>query len=128
MLQIQFQQLLRRLSPPSLASTTRRCSSRGASWRCSLITVSHSSSPRRLRSLCARFISSSKMASEHYTFGPYKIDQKEVFYSTDLSYAMVNLRPLLPGLLIQSHAHNNRKKSTTCGFGLNRGKKGIHKQ
>jgi bis(5'-adenosyl)-triphosphatase len=37
------------------------------------------------------------MESEHYTFGPYKIHQKEVFYSTDLSYAMVNLRPLLPG-------------------------------
>lgn len=30
-------------------------------------------------------------------FGPYKIDKKEVFYSTDLSYALVNLRPLLPG-------------------------------
>ncbi|XP_052200325.1 bifunctional bis(5'-adenosyl)-triphosphatase/adenylylsulfatase FHIT [Diospyros lotus] len=39
----------------------------------------------------------SKMDSENYTFGPYKIDHKEVFYSTDLSYAMVNLRPLLPG-------------------------------
>lgn len=34
-----------------------------------------------------------------YTFGPYKIDAKEVFYSTPLSYAMVNLRPLLPGKL-----------------------------
>lgn len=32
-----------------------------------------------------------------YKFGPYKIDAKEVFYSTQLSYAMVNLRPLLPG-------------------------------
>nr|AFK33921.1 unknown [Lotus japonicus] len=37
------------------------------------------------------------MAAEHYTFGPYKIHQSEVFYSTPLSYAMVNLRPLLPG-------------------------------
>ncbi|KAM7527545.1 hypothetical protein LguiB_030955 [Lonicera macranthoides] len=36
------------------------------------------------------------MNSEKYTFGPYKIDSKEVFYSTDFSYAMVNLRPLLP--------------------------------
>ncbi|KAK3217867.1 hypothetical protein Dsin_011837 [Dipteronia sinensis] len=35
--------------------------------------------------------------NNHYTFGPYKIDSKEVFYSTPLSYAMVNLRPLLPG-------------------------------
>ncbi|KAK4782062.1 hypothetical protein SAY86_016164 [Trapa natans] len=38
------------------------------------------------------------MASDHYTFGPYKINPKEVFYSTQLSYAMVNLRPLLPGI------------------------------
>ncbi|PKA51830.1 bis(5'-adenosyl)-triphosphatase [Apostasia shenzhenica] len=37
------------------------------------------------------------MAAEHYTFGPYKIHPSEVFYATDLSYAMVNLRPLLPG-------------------------------
>ncbi|KAH7863160.1 hypothetical protein Vadar_014088 [Vaccinium darrowii] len=42
----------------------------------------------------------SKMESEHYMFGPYKIHQKEVFYSTDLSYAMVNLRPLLPGHIL----------------------------
>ncbi|XP_022145427.1 bifunctional bis(5'-adenosyl)-triphosphatase/adenylylsulfatase FHIT [Momordica charantia] len=38
-----------------------------------------------------------KMASDHYTFGRYKIHPKEVFFSTTLSYAMVNLRPLLPG-------------------------------
>ncbi|XP_024020416.1 bifunctional bis(5'-adenosyl)-triphosphatase/adenylylsulfatase FHIT isoform X3 [Morus notabilis] len=38
-----------------------------------------------------------QMAVENYTFGPYKIDSKEVFYSTQLSYAAVNLRPLLPG-------------------------------
>ncbi|KAF7153752.1 hypothetical protein RHSIM_Rhsim01G0245500 [Rhododendron simsii] len=37
-----------------------------------------------------------QMESEHYTFGPYKISFKEVFYSTDLSFAMVNLRPVLP--------------------------------
>ncbi|XP_042030566.1 bifunctional bis(5'-adenosyl)-triphosphatase/adenylylsulfatase FHIT-like [Salvia splendens] len=37
------------------------------------------------------------MESESFTFGPYKIDPKEVFYSTQLSYAMVNSRPLLPG-------------------------------
>ncbi|KAJ4771985.1 Bis(5'-adenosyl)-triphosphatase [Rhynchospora pubera] len=36
---------------------------------------------------------------ERYQFGPYKIDPREVFYSTSLSYAMVNLRPLLPGTL-----------------------------
>ncbi|KAF9592630.1 hypothetical protein IFM89_016278 [Coptis chinensis] len=33
---------------------------------------------------------------EGYKFGPYKIDEKEVFYSTGLSYALVNLKPLLP--------------------------------
>ncbi|XP_057772697.1 bifunctional bis(5'-adenosyl)-triphosphatase/adenylylsulfatase FHIT isoform X2 [Salvia miltiorrhiza] len=37
------------------------------------------------------------MESESFAFGPYKIDPKEVFYSTQSSYAMVNLRPLLPG-------------------------------
>ncbi|XP_031739051.1 bifunctional bis(5'-adenosyl)-triphosphatase/adenylylsulfatase FHIT isoform X2 [Cucumis sativus] len=41
-------------------------------------------------------------ASDHYTFGRYKIDPKEVFYSTTLSYAMVNLRPLLPGHVLVS--------------------------
>lgn len=37
------------------------------------------------------------MALDHYTFGPHKIRSKEVFYSTHLSFAMVNLRPVLPG-------------------------------
>jgi hypothetical protein len=32
-----------------------------------------------------------------YNFGPYKIDAREVFHATPLSYAMVNLGPLLPG-------------------------------
>ncbi|KAL2488426.1 FRAGILE HISTIDINE TRIAD [Forsythia ovata] len=36
------------------------------------------------------------MDSESYMFGPYKIDSKEVFYSTRLSYATVNLRPVVP--------------------------------
>ncbi|CAA7032351.1 unnamed protein product [Microthlaspi erraticum] len=34
--------------------------------------------------------------SSSYVFGPYKIDPREVFYATPFSYAMVNLRPLLP--------------------------------
>ncbi|KAG9143543.1 hypothetical protein Leryth_015967 [Lithospermum erythrorhizon] len=34
---------------------------------------------------------------QNYKFGPYKIDPKEVFYSSELSYAMVNLRPVVPG-------------------------------
>nr|XP_028955371.1 bifunctional bis(5'-adenosyl)-triphosphatase/adenylylsulfatase FHIT [Malus domestica] len=37
------------------------------------------------------------MASESFKFGPYNIDSREVFYSTKLSYALVNLRPLVPG-------------------------------
>ncbi|GAV80935.1 HIT domain-containing protein [Cephalotus follicularis] len=41
-------------------------------------------------------IKMSMSRQQHYVFGPYKIDPKEVFYSTNLSYAMVNLRPLLP--------------------------------
>ncbi|KAK3025834.1 hypothetical protein RJ639_041282 [Escallonia herrerae] len=42
------------------------------------------------------------MDLEKFKFGPYKIDPKEVFYHTDLSYAMVNLRPLLPGHILLS--------------------------
>nr|AAS21001.1 diadenosine tetraphosphate hydrolase [Hyacinthus orientalis] len=41
--------------------------------------------------------SKASMAADACTFGPYKIDKSEVFHSTSLSYAMVNLRPLLPG-------------------------------
>ncbi|KAM6597643.1 hypothetical protein CsatA_008167 [Cannabis sativa] len=36
------------------------------------------------------------MAMDSYKFGPYKIDDKEVFFKSHLSYAMVNLRPVLP--------------------------------
>ncbi|XP_068495435.1 bifunctional bis(5'-adenosyl)-triphosphatase/adenylylsulfatase FHIT [Phaseolus vulgaris] len=54
----------------------------------------HSSTSLRVRPIWS---SSIKMAAEDYTFGPYKIHHTEVFYSTHLSYAMVNLRPLLPG-------------------------------
>ncbi|KDP45662.1 hypothetical protein JCGZ_17269 [Jatropha curcas] len=37
-----------------------------------------------------------QMSTDYYKFGPYKIDPKEVFYSTSLSYALVNLRPVVP--------------------------------
>ncbi|KAL7124638.1 hypothetical protein ABFS83_14G062100 [Erythranthe nasuta] len=43
-----------------------------------------------------------EMESESYAFGPYKINPSEVFYSTQLSYALVNLRPLLPGHILSS--------------------------
>ncbi|CAL0334774.1 unnamed protein product [Lupinus luteus] len=55
--------------------------------------LQHSSSTLRIRPISSSTI---KMAAQDYTFGPYKIHQNEVFYSTHLSYAMVNLRPLLP--------------------------------
>ncbi|KAF9670982.1 hypothetical protein SADUNF_Sadunf13G0125800 [Salix dunnii] len=38
------------------------------------------------------------MTTEYYQFGPQKIDPKQVFYSTNLSYATVNLHPILLGL------------------------------
>ncbi|KAK9153391.1 hypothetical protein Sjap_000871 [Stephania japonica] len=39
---------------------------------------------------------------QFFAFGPYKISEKEVFYSTSLSYAVVNLRPLVPGHILYS--------------------------
>ncbi|KAM1653338.1 hypothetical protein ACFX15_005551 [Malus domestica] len=42
----------------------------------------------------------SQMSSESFKFGPYKIDGRGVFYSTNLSFAMVNLRPLVPGHIL----------------------------
>ncbi|KAG2669766.1 hypothetical protein I3760_14G049300 [Carya illinoinensis] len=36
------------------------------------------------------------MSSEFYTFGPHKISHTGVFYTTQLSFAMVNLRPVAP--------------------------------
>jgi hypothetical protein len=51
-------------------------------------------------------------ASYNYKFGPYKIAVREVFHSTPLSYAMVNLRPLLPG--------NNRSPVRLIGMGAAR--------
>ncbi|URD78485.1 Nucleotide-diphospho-sugar transferase [Musa troglodytarum] len=40
----------------------------------------------------------SEMEAVNYTFGPYKIHCTEVFHSTLHSFAMVNLRPLVPGM------------------------------
>jgi bis(5'-adenosyl)-triphosphatase len=37
------------------------------------------------------------MEASAYKFGPYTIDAGGVFLATPLSYAMVNLRPVLPG-------------------------------
>jgi len=43
------------------------------------------------------------MAVEYYDFGPYKIHHSSVFHTTDLSFAFVNLRPAVPGILLTSH-------------------------
>ncbi|XP_042439214.1 bifunctional bis(5'-adenosyl)-triphosphatase/adenylylsulfatase FHIT-like [Zingiber officinale] len=60
--------------------------------------------PFRIRSFCARppsrscpKLQSQMTEAETYTFGPYKIHQTEVFRSTPYCYAMVNLRPVVPG-------------------------------
>ncbi|PON69536.1 Histidine triad (HIT) protein [Parasponia andersonii] len=37
---------------------------------------------------------------KNYTFGPHKISIKDVFYTTHLSFAFVNLRPVLPGHIL----------------------------
>ncbi|KNA15341.1 hypothetical protein SOVF_099110 isoform B, partial [Spinacia oleracea] len=93
--------ILRQLEHILLAQTytpiTR--SSSYQSMRCSSIARFFTSSggPRAFSSMVTR---SCKMESESFTFGPYKINPKEVFYSTNLSYAMVNLRPLLPGHIL----------------------------
>ncbi|XP_071917796.1 bifunctional bis(5'-adenosyl)-triphosphatase/adenylylsulfatase FHIT-like isoform X2 [Coffea arabica] len=60
-------------------------------------TAKLGSTTHRLIRRLSNSYSSNTMDTETYAFGPYKIDPKEVFYSTHLSYAMVNLRPLLPG-------------------------------
>ncbi|KMZ63946.1 Bis(5'-adenosyl)-triphosphatase [Zostera marina] len=44
-----------------------------------------------------RGIGTNMANSEFYKFGPYKISPSEVFYFTHLSYAMVNLKPVIPG-------------------------------
>ncbi|KAK8962282.1 hypothetical protein KSP40_PGU010515 [Platanthera guangdongensis] len=51
------------------------------------------------------FCGLAQMETEHFNFGPYKINPSEVFYFTKLSYAMVNLRPLLPGTSLSPPLH-----------------------
>ncbi|ONK78035.1 uncharacterized protein A4U43_C02F13520 [Asparagus officinalis] len=61
--------------------------------------------------------SSPQMEGDAYTFGPYKIHKSEVFFSSPLSYAMVNLRPLVPvgGKLEQYH------EASSLTFGIQDG-------
>lgn len=39
---------------------------------------------------------------ENYRFGPYKIKKQDVFLTTKLSFAFVNLRPVVPGHVLIS--------------------------
>ncbi|KAA8543615.1 hypothetical protein F0562_021639 [Nyssa sinensis] len=97
-----------KLLVPSLSSKgfITLCSSKGLrpiATTSTIITTTRVASDHRFH--IARASSSSgythpKMESEHYTFGPYKIHHKEVFYSTELSYAVVNLRPVVPGHIL----------------------------
>lgn len=50
---------------------------------------------RRLSSTTAQM-----EGGDAFAFGPYKINKSEVFFSSPLSYAMVNLRPVLPGIFL----------------------------
>ncbi|KAM5582898.1 hypothetical protein ABKV19_003016 [Rosa sericea] len=62
--------------------------------------VSSSSTGRGIIHTPFSSTTSTKMALESYTFGPYKKDSREVFYNTNLSYALVNLRPVVPGHIL----------------------------
>ncbi|KAK6928859.1 HIT-like domain [Dillenia turbinata] len=66
------------------------------------------------------------MASGYYKFGPYKVDEHCVFYVTDLSFAMVNLRPACPeylmypkGVDFEIHTDQLQKLSAIYFFKLN---------
>lgn len=89
--------ILRQLEQMRLVQTWTTISRSSSGQRCSLLATRICSSSRGLQAFSTTVARSCKMDSECFTFGPYKIDPKEVFYSTNLSYAMVNLRPLLPG-------------------------------
>ncbi|KAL2239607.1 UNVERIFIED_CONTAM: Bifunctional bis(5'-adenosyl)-triphosphatase/adenylylsulfatase FHIT [Sesamum indicum] len=81
------------ISPPSSTYTPPRAAAS------SLAIPRHTSHQASLHSgphLPSLTIFIGQMESESYTFGPYKISAKEVFYSTQLSYALVNLRPVVP--------------------------------
>jgi hypothetical protein len=41
--------------------------------------------------------STSDQSGEEIYFGPYKIRSSEVFFESELSWALVNLKPIVPG-------------------------------
>ncbi|KAH1153240.1 hypothetical protein GLYMA_18G049000v4 [Glycine max] len=43
------------------------------------------------------------MAVEYYDFGPHKIHHSSVFYTSNLSFAFVNLRPAVTGMMMLPH-------------------------
>lgn len=60
---------------------------------------------RRAASIQFRMVShiaSQIQPEETYRFGPYKIKKQDVFLTTKLSYAFVNLRPVVPGHVLIS--------------------------
>ncbi|XP_021894169.1 bifunctional bis(5'-adenosyl)-triphosphatase/adenylylsulfatase FHIT isoform X2 [Carica papaya] len=53
-----------------------------------------------------------KMSMDGYNFGPYEISTKEVFYTTELSFAFVNLRPVVPAQKIGNQLERYHKASS----------------
>eukprot|EP00249_Psilotum_nudum_P009880 c22210_g1_i1 orf=128-583(+) len=45
---------------------------------------------------------SEQVEKECFKFGPYKINSNMVFFTTEYSYAFVNLRPVVPGHILVS--------------------------
>ncbi|CAK9134896.1 unnamed protein product [Ilex paraguariensis] len=75
-------------------------------------TVTTKPSLRQCLHIVRASSSTHKMESEYYTFGPYKIGHKEVFYFNDLSYAMVNLRPVVPAQKVGGRLESLHKASS----------------
>lgn len=51
-----------------------------------------------------------------YAFGPYTIHASEVFATSDLSFAFVNLKPVVPGALLELAAFLASSAATCCFY------------
>eukprot|EP00873_Tetraselmis_striata_P034961 jgi/Tetstr1/455225/TSEL_042073.t2 len=58
--------------------------------------------PRRLATVASSSNMGDAQATSELSFGPWKIARTEVFKSTELSFAFVNIRPLVPGHVLVS--------------------------
>ena len=47
-------------------------------------------------------------------FGPWDIDEAEIFTETELSFAFVNLKPVVPGSLLQTAIRASAHKPCPC--------------